>query len=200
MDEPETPALVASQASVSQTQTALVDLSMVLMNFMKTMQDREEANQKRNYDMLEQHRLETEMLLEQQWKEMDLRMEQQRNDMVIMADMTMQNVINQIPLIVQNALLGIGSVMNIAPLQLKGPASSQPLLMLMEGHQMPQGSGSYTHAKSSRMRAESPPHLFAKPNPDKERSHSPPNALAEFEAITMDVDDVPHPTGSPAGG
>ena len=54
-----------------------------------------------------------------------------------MADKTVQNVINQVPLIVQNALLGTGSVMNVAPLQLKGPASSQPSLILMEGNQTP---------------------------------------------------------------
>ena len=31
-------------------------------------------------------------------------------------------------------------------------------------------------------------------------SYSPPNALAEFEAITMDMDDVPQPTNSPIAG
>ena len=119
MNDLETPLLVVSQASVSQSQTPLVDSLTVLMNFMKTMQDREKASQKRNLDMLEQHRLETEMQLEQQCKEMDLHMEQQQKDMVTMADKTVQNVINQVPLIVQNALLGIGSVMNVTPLQLK---------------------------------------------------------------------------------
>ena len=80
--------------------------------------------------------------------------------------------------------------MSVALLQLKGPASSQLLLMLIEGNQMPQGSRSYTHAESSRMRTESPPHLSTHQNREKEGSPSPLYALAEFEAITMDVDDV----------
>ena len=41
----------------------------------------------------------------------------------------------------QNALLGLGGVMNVAPLQLKDPTSLQPTLMLTEGNPMPQGSG-----------------------------------------------------------
>jgi hypothetical protein len=54
--------------------------------------------------------------LEQQRKDMDIRMEQQRKDMVTMHDKTVQNVINQVPLIVHNAFLGMGGVMNVAPL------------------------------------------------------------------------------------
>jgi hypothetical protein len=43
-------------------------------------------------------------------------MELQRKDMTIMLEKTMQNVINQVPLIVHNAFLGMGGVMNVAPL------------------------------------------------------------------------------------
>ena len=56
--------------------------------------------------------------------------------MVTMHDKTVQNMINQVLLIVHNALLGLGGVMNVAPLQLKGPASSQPTFMLTEGNPM----------------------------------------------------------------
>ena len=175
---------------MSQSPTPLADLSTVLMNFMKTTQGREEAKQKRSLDMLEQHRLEMEMRLEQQSKEMDLRMEQQRKDMVTIANKIVQNVINQVLLIVQYALLGIESVMNVVPLQLKGLASSQPSLMLMEDNQTSQGSGSYTRAESSRMRTESLPYLSTQQNQEKEGSLSPQNAAVASESITMDVDDV----------
>ena len=57
--------------------------------------------------------------------------------MATMHNKTMLNVINQVPLIVYNAFLGIGGVMNVIPLQLKGSASSQPVLMLMEGNPTP---------------------------------------------------------------
>ena len=120
--------------------------------------------------------------------------------MAIIADKTVQNVINQVPLIVQNALLGLGGVMNVAPLQLKGPASSQPALMLMEGNPMPQGSGTSTHGESTRMRSESLPHLSAQHNNDKECSFLPLNTAITSEAITMDIDDVPQPTDAPAAG
>jgi hypothetical protein len=40
------------------------------------MQENQEASNKRNIDMLEQHRLDMEMRMEQQWKDMDIRMEQ----------------------------------------------------------------------------------------------------------------------------
>ena len=81
---------------------------------------------------------------------MDLHLEQQRKDMATIAEKTVENVVNQVPLIVQNALLGLGSVLNIAPFQLKGPASSQPSLMLTEGTQTPQGSGTSTCGDSLR--------------------------------------------------
>jgi hypothetical protein len=54
--------------------------------------------------------------MEQQQKDMDICMEQQRKDMAIMHEKSVQNVINQVPLIVHNAFLGMGGVMNVAPL------------------------------------------------------------------------------------
>ena len=132
--------------------------------------------------------------------DMYLRMEQQRMDMVTIAKKTMQNVVNQVPLIVQNALLGLGLVLNVAPLQLKGLASLPPLFMLTEGNQTPQGSGTSTRGDSSRKRKGSPSHLSAQQNSDKERSLLLPNAAVVSEAITMDVDDVPLPTDAPAVG
>jgi hypothetical protein len=118
-------------------------------------------------------------------------------DMVSIAKETVQTVVSQVPLMVQNALLG---VMNVAPLQLKGPASSQPALMLTEGTTTPQGSGNSTRAGSSRKRQASPSHMSAPKSSEKQRSLSPPNTLADFEAITMDADDELEPTGSPAAG
>jgi hypothetical protein len=131
---------------------------------------------------------------------MDIRMEQQQKDMVAMHDKTVQNVINQIPLIVHNAFLGMGGVMNVAPLQLKGPASSQPVLMFTEGNPTPQGSGTSTRGESTRMGIESLPHLSGLHNPNKECSLSPLNAAVASEAITMDVDVVAQPIDAPAAG
>jgi hypothetical protein len=54
--------------------------------------------------------------MEQQQKDMDICMEQQRKDMAIMHEKSVQNVINQVPLIVHNAFLGMGGIMNVAPL------------------------------------------------------------------------------------
>jgi hypothetical protein len=201
MDDPDTPMLVASQASVSETPNPAADnVSMIMLSMLQKMQENQEASNKRNFDMLEQHRLDTEMRLEQQRKDMDIRMEQQRKDMVTMHDKTVQNVINQVPLIVHNAFLGMGGVMNVAPLQLKGPASSQPALMLTEGNPTPQGSGTSTRGESTGMGTDSLPHLSGQHNPDKECSLSPPNAAVASEATTMDVDVVARPTDAPAAG
>ena len=90
--------------------------------------------------------------------------------------------------------------MNIAPLQLKGPASSQPACMLTKGNPTPQGSGTSTRGESSKMKTKSMPHLSAQHNADKECFLSPTNATVGSEAMTMDVDDVPQPTDAPATG
>ena len=79
-------------------------------------------------------------------------MEQQWKDMATIADKIVQNVINQVPLIVHNILIGLGGIMNVAPLQLKGPASLQPTLKLTEGNPTSQGSGTSIRGESSRMR------------------------------------------------
>jgi hypothetical protein len=120
--------------------------------------------------------------------------------MVTMHDKTVQNVINQVPLIVHNAFLGMGGVMNIAPLQLKGLTSSQPALMLTEDNPTPQGSGTSTRGESTGMGTDSLPDLSGQHNPDKECSLSLPNAAVASEAITMDVDVVARPTNAPAAG
>ena len=112
-------------------------------------------------------------------------------DMATISKMIVQNVVNQVPLIVQNALLRLGSVLNVAPFQLKGPASLQPSLMITEGTQTLQGSGTSTRGDSSRKRKGSPFHVSAQQNVEMERSLSPPNAIVKSKAITMDVDDVP---------
>ena len=90
--------------------------------------------------------------------------------------------------------------MNVAPLQLKGPATLQPALMITAGNTTPEGSGTSTRGDSSRMRRESPPHLSAQRNPEMEHSQSPTNALKDFEAITMDADDVFEHTDAPTAG
>ena len=131
-----------------------------------------------------------ELQLEQQRMDMYLHMEQQRKDMATIAEKTVQNVVNQVPLIVYNALLGLGSVLKVALLQLKGLTSSQPSLMLMESNQTLKGSGISTRGDSSRKRKGSPSHLSAQQNLDKECSFSPPNAEFVSEPITMDVDNV----------
>jgi hypothetical protein len=201
MDDPDTPMLVASQASVSESPNPATDnVNMIMLSMLQKMQENQEASNKRNFDMLEQHRLDTEMRLEQQCKDMDIRMEQQRKDMVTIHDKTVQNVINQVPLIVHNAFLGMGGVMNVALLQLKGLASLQPALMLTEGNPTPQGSGTSIRGESTGMGTESLLHLFGQHDPDKECSFSPPNATVASEAITMDVDVVAWPTDAPAAG
>jgi hypothetical protein len=49
--------------------------------------------------------------------------------------------------------------MSVALLQLKGPASSQPALMLTEGNPTPQGSGTSIHGGSTGMGTTSLPDL-----------------------------------------
>ena len=97
--------LVASQASMSESLNPPTDVIQVLMTMLQKMQDSQEAINKRNLDLLELHR-----------QEMEIQLEQQQKDMATMHDKTVQNVINQVPLIVHNTLLGLGGVMNIAPL------------------------------------------------------------------------------------
>ena len=99
-----------------------------------------------------------------------------------------------------NALLGLEGVMNIVPLQLKGPTSLQPVLMLTEGNPTLQDSRTSTCGESTGMETESLPDLFGQHNPDKECSFSPPNAAVAFEAITMDIDDVARPIDASAAG
>jgi hypothetical protein len=95
MDDLDTPMLVASQASVSETPNPAADnVNMIMLSMLQKMQENQKASNKRNFDMLEQHRLDTEMRLEQQRKDMDICMEQQRKDMVTMHDKTVQNMIN----------------------------------------------------------------------------------------------------------
>jgi hypothetical protein len=120
--------------------------------------------------------------------------------MAIMHEKSVQNVINQVPLIVHNAFLGMGGVMNVVPLQLKDPASSQPALMLTEGNPTPQGSGTSTRGESKEMRITSLHGFSDQQNPDKASSLSPPNSVVASEAITMDVDDATRPTDDPATG
>jgi hypothetical protein len=127
---------------------------------------------------------------------MDIRMEQQWKDMIIMQEKSVQSEMNQVPL---NIFSGMEGVMNVVPLQLKGPTSSQPALMLTEGNPMPQGSGSSTRAESTRMETTSL-RQFGLPNPNKTSSFSPPNSAVASEAFTMDVDDVARTTDDPTAG
>jgi hypothetical protein len=196
-DDPETPILVASQASVSETPAPELSVNQLMISFMQEMRESQAANQRHNLNMFEQQRLDTESRLEEQRKEMNWRLEQQRQDMVTISKETVKAVVNQVPLMVQNALMG---VMNVAPLQLQGPTTSQPALMITEGLTTPQGSGTSTHGESSRMGVQTQRHESAEPNPGNERSESPNNTLADFATVTMEVDDIPQPTGSPAAG
>ena len=123
-DDPEMPQLLASQASVSESTNPPVNMAQMLMNFMQQMQQNQQASDTRNMEIMEVHQLETESKLEQQRRDMDLCLEQQRKDMATIAEKIVENVVNQVPLIVQNASIVLGSVLNVAPLQLKGPSSS----------------------------------------------------------------------------
>jgi hypothetical protein len=196
-DEPATPNLVASQASVSETPDPALSMNQMMMSFMSEMRASQEASQKLNRDMLEQQRLDNESRMEEQRKEMNWRLEQTRQDMLSISQETVKAVFNQVPQLVQNAVM---AVMNIAPLQLKAPTTSPPALMITEGMTTPQGSGTSAQGGSSRLGAQTQPHGSAEPDPAKERSESPENTLADYGAVTMDVDDVPQPTGSPAAG
>jgi hypothetical protein len=66
--------IVASQASVSESQDPPADNVNLMM--LETMHKNQEASNKRNIDLLEQHRMDMEVRMEQQWKDMDMRMEQ----------------------------------------------------------------------------------------------------------------------------
>ena len=196
-DDPATPILVASQASVSETPDPALTMSQMMMHFMAEMRASQEASQKLNRDMLEQQRLDNESRMNEQRKEMNWRLEQTRQDMLSISAEIVKTVFNQVPQMVQEAVL---AVMNVAPLQLKAPTTSQPALMITEGNTTPQGSGTSAQGGSSRLRAQTQPHGSAEPDPANERSESPQNTLADFRAITMDVDDVLERTGSPTAG
>jgi hypothetical protein len=60
-------------------------MNLIMLNMLQKMQKNQEASNKRNIDILEQHRLEMELQMEQQRKDMDIHMEQQRKDMAVMA-------------------------------------------------------------------------------------------------------------------
>ena len=75
IDDPDTPMLVASHASVSESPDRPVSMAQMMMNFMQRMQDNQEANNKINMEIMEQHRLDTESQLEQQRIDMYLHME-----------------------------------------------------------------------------------------------------------------------------
>jgi hypothetical protein len=172
-DDRDAPMVIPSQATVSKSPNPATDVNLIMLNMLQKMQENQEASNKRNMDMLEQHRLDTEMRIEQQRKDMDIRMDQQRKDMAIMHEKSVQTIMNQVPVIVHNALLGVGGVMNVAPLQLKGPSSSQPALMLTEGHPTPQGSGTSTRGESIGMGKAALPHECGHQNPEKASSLSP---------------------------
>jgi hypothetical protein len=162
--------VVPSQASVSESPNPAIDVNLIMLNMLQKRQENQEASNKRNVDMLEQHWLDTKMRMEQQRKDMDIRMDQQRKDMAIMHEKSVQTMMNQVPVIVHNALLGIGGVMNVAPLQLKGPSSSQPALMLTEGNPTPQGSRTSTRSESFGMGKAALPHESGHQNPEKASS------------------------------
>jgi hypothetical protein len=62
MDDPDTPMLVASQASVNETPNpAANNVNMIMVSMLQKMQENQEASNKRNFDILEQHRLDTKM-------------------------------------------------------------------------------------------------------------------------------------------
>ena len=88
MDDLDTPMLIASQASMSESPNLVANMNMIMLGMLQKMQESQEASNKRNLDMLEQHRLDMEMRLEQQHKDMDICIEQQQKDMVTMHDKT----------------------------------------------------------------------------------------------------------------
>jgi hypothetical protein len=117
--------------------------------------------------------------------------------MAVIHEKSVQSMMNQVPLIVHNIFSGMGGVMNVAPLQLKGPASLQHALMLTEGNPMSQGSGSSTRAESTEVGTTSLHHLSSLSNPNKASSFSPPNFAVVFEYFAMDVDDIAWSTDDP---
>jgi hypothetical protein len=182
--------VVPSQAFVTESPNPATYVNLIMLNMLQKMQENQKASNKINMDMLEQHRLDTEMRMEQQQKDMDIRMDQQRKDMAIMHEKSVQTMMNQVPVIVHNALLGVGGVMNVAPLQLKGPSSSQPALMLTEGNPTPQGSGTSTRGESIGMGKAALPHESGHQNPKKASSLSPHNSAGASQPSAMDVDDI----------
>jgi hypothetical protein len=128
--------------------------------------------------------------MEQQRKDMDIHMDQQQKDMAIIHEKSVQTMMNQVPIIVHNALLGVGGIMNVAPLQLKGPSSSQPAFMLTEGNPMPQGYGTSTHGESIGMGKAALPHESGHQNPEKASSLSPHNSAGASQPSAVDEDDI----------
>jgi hypothetical protein len=110
--------------------------------------------------------------------------------MAIMHEKSVQTMMNQVHVIVHNALLGIGGVMNVAPLQLKGPSSSQPALMLTEGNPTPQGSRTSTRSESFGMGKAALLHESSNQNPEKASSLLPHNSVGTSQPSAMDVDDI----------
>jgi hypothetical protein len=199
-DDGDAPMVVPSQASVSESPNPATDVNLIMLNMLQKMQENQEASNKRNMDMLEQHRLDTEMRMEQQRKDMDIRMDQQQKDMAIMHEKSVQTKMNQVPIIVHNALLGVGGVMNVAPLQLKGPSSLQPALMLTEGNPTPQGSGTSTRGESIGMGKAALLHKCGHQNPEKASSLSPHHSAGASQPSVMDVDDIARSPDDSAAG
>jgi hypothetical protein len=199
-DDGDAPMVVPSQASVSESPNPVTDVNLIMLNMLQKMQENQEASNKRNMDMLEQHRLDIEMRMEQQRKDMDIHMDQQRKDMAIMHEKSVQTMMNQVPIIVHNALLGVGGVMNVAPLQLKGPSSSHPPLMLTEGHPTPQGSGTSARGESIGMGKAALPHKSGHQNPKKASSLSPRHSAGVSQPSALDVDDIARSPDDSAAG
>lgn len=110
-------------------------------------------------------------------------------------------MINQVPLIVQNVFIIMGGALNVAPLQLKGPTSSQPTLMLIEGVQTSQGSGSSLCAESTivvtiSMAQPHSSHL----NPDNASSFASPKSTKSFEPLAKDVENLARSSADPTIG
>ena len=99
--------------------------------------------------MMEQQWKEMEFCMEQQQKELTLRMEPQHCELAAFIERSVSAVISQVPHLVQNVFSGMGGILNIAPLQLQAPSSSQPPLMLTENMPIPQGSGTSTRGEST---------------------------------------------------
>jgi hypothetical protein len=53
--------VVPSQVSVSESPNPITDVNLMMLNMFQKIQENQEASNKRNMDMLEQHRLDTEM-------------------------------------------------------------------------------------------------------------------------------------------